>query len=210
MTDTLHVYAFGSLCRGDISPASDIDLLAAVTGGANELSRSMFSIYSHRKLARIWTEGNPFAWHLHLEAKLIFASDGDDFLLSLGRPQKYTEAKKDCARFLAVFQSAHESAKVGRASIVFDLSAAFLGLRNFSSCLLLGRGQADFSRNVALKIEDLAFPGDPTDYRTLEQARLLCTRGYGTLPSMNAIESAVKSLPLIEAWMANLFEGNFA
>jgi len=209
MTHALHIYAFGSLCRGEISPASDIDLLAAVTG-ANELSRSMFSIYSHRKLARIWAEGNPFSWHLHLEAKLIFASDGTDFLLRLGRPAKYTKAAEDCARFLTLFRAAHESAKRSRSCIIFDLSAAFLGLRNFSSCLLLGRDQADFSRNVALKINDLAFPGDPRDYKTLEQARLLCTRGYGALPSTDAIESAIKSLPFIEIWMTKLFEGSFA
>jgi predicted nucleotidyltransferase len=50
----LHIYAFGSLCRGDVSLGSDVDLLAAVSGGQNELSRTMFSIYSHERLREIW------------------------------------------------------------------------------------------------------------------------------------------------------------
>lgn len=204
MTDLLHVYAFGSICRGEISAGSDIDLLAVTTGPANELSRSQFSIYSHSKIARIWEDGNPFAWHLHLESRLIYSSDSRDFISTLGPPATYSRAREDCERFLALFSHARASANCDRASVVFDLSAAFLGLRNFSSCYLLGRGHPDFSRSVALTLMGKPLLVDIQSYRVLERARLLCTRGFGVPLSPNDILETLKVLPKLEEWMLQL------
>jgi Nucleotidyltransferase domain len=140
MSALLHIYAFGSLCRGEVLPGSDVDLLAVVTGARNKLSRSMFSIYSHDKIEFIWKQGNPFAWHLHLESALIFSGDKRDYLAALGAPSPYTMVRQDCERFLNIFKDAFSSARTDHTSIVFDLSAAFLGLRNFSTCFLLAQG----------------------------------------------------------------------
>ena len=76
----MHVYAFGSLCRGEIRPDSDIDLLAIVDGYDSRFDQNVFSIYSYTRLAELWNEGNPFGWHLFLESRLIFSADGSDFL----------------------------------------------------------------------------------------------------------------------------------
>src|SRR5262249_3267336 len=107
--NTLHIYVFGSICRGELSAGSDVELLAAVSGERNDLSRGMFSIYSHMRLRAIWEEGNPFAWHLHLEARLIHASDGHDFLAALGTPKRYTRYYRDCSRFLDLLRGANHS-----------------------------------------------------------------------------------------------------
>jgi Nucleotidyltransferase domain len=203
----LHIYAFGSLCRGEVSPESDVDLLAAVSGGSNELKRSVFSIYSHRRLAEIWDEGNPFAWHLHLEAMLIFSHDGNDFLKMLGAPSPYARRVADCSRFMHLFRQARLSAEADSASIIFDLSAAFLGVRNFSSCFILGRGGFDFSRNVALALMGASPPISMDDYCVLERARILCTRGYGQSLTTKEIRNAVCGLAKLEDWMVELIRG---
>lgn len=65
----MHIYAFGSICRGDVSPASDVDLLAIVDGYDERFSLDDYSIYSYDRIWEIWNEGNPFAWHLALESK---------------------------------------------------------------------------------------------------------------------------------------------
>ena len=195
MTGLLHIYAFGSICRGEIGPGSDIDLLAITTGGTNELSRSMFSIYSHSKIRRIWKEGNPFAWHLHLESTLIYGSDGNDFIGVLGSPEAYTKSREDCEQFLGIYRQAIASLCQDHASIIFDLSAAFLGLRNFCTCYLLGRGRPDFSRGAALNLMNDNPPVDVQAYRVLERARLLCTRGYGVALSGTDIAQTVNMLP---------------
>ncbi|WP_367115876.1 nucleotidyltransferase domain-containing protein [Hyphomicrobium sp.] len=209
MTNLLHIYAFGSVCRGEISPGSDIDLLAITAGGRNDLSRSMFSIYSHAKIEHIWQEGNPFAWHLHLESRLIYSGDDKDFIRALGPPAIYTKAREDCERFLAIFRQALASARCNHNSIVFDLSAAFLGLRNFSSCYMLGHGRPDFSRGVALTLMANGPPVDVQTYRILERARLLCTRGHGAALRKADIAQALQVLPRIEEWMLGLLKGTY-
>jgi predicted nucleotidyltransferase len=206
MTDLLHIYAFGSICRGDIAPGSDIDLLAIATSVTNELSRSMFSIYSHSKIRRIWKEGNPFAWHLHLESKLIHSSDKTDFINALGPPAAYTKAREDSERFFEIYRQAAASLRSDHASAIFDLSAAFLGLRNFSTCYLLGQGHPDFSRGAALNLMADKPPIDVQTYRILERARLLCTRGHGLALNSEDIAKAIDAFPRIEEWMLHFIE----
>ncbi|MCC0007705.1 MAG: nucleotidyltransferase domain-containing protein [Hyphomicrobiaceae bacterium] len=211
MTSLRHIYAFGSLCRGEVAEGSDVDLLAIVTGGTNELSRSMFSIYSHKKIERIWQEGNPFAWHLHLESRPIFCSDNIDFLAALGPPAAYRSAAADCQRFRQIYKDAQSSCQQDQASIIFDLSAAFLGLRNFSTCYLLGAGTHDFTRHSARRLMGDNLPLEAGAYRVLERARLLCTRGYGDAIDADSITNAITQLPLAEAWMDQLMrEANYA
>lgn len=208
MTDLLHIYAFGSICRGEISPGSDVDMLAITTGGTNELSRSIFSIYSHSKIQRIWVDGNPFAWHLHLESALVHSSDKINFISSLGSPAAYVKSHEDCGRFLAIYRQAMTSLKNDHASVIFDLSSAFLGLRNFCTCFLLGKGCPDFSRGVALKLM-VKKPGvDIQAYRILERARLLCTRGHGPPLSGTDIARTIDALPKLEEWMVGLLQGD--
>jgi DNA-directed RNA polymerase subunit N (RpoN/RPB10) len=203
----LHIYAFGSICRGEISAGSDVDLLAAVSGGQNDLDRCMFSIYSHLRLKEIWSEGNPFAWHLHHEARLIHASDGRNFLDDLGIPRRYCRRYQDCERFLQLLQQARSSVDRDHGSVIFDLSAAFLGLRNFASCYVLGNvGEHDFSRNVAVRLMGHNPPISVAAYKILERARLLCTRGYGELLASAEVDCGLGSLPALEAWMSLLLQ----
>ena len=84
----MHIYAFGSVCRGDVSPDSDVDLLAIVQGYDPRFSPDDYSIYSYERIRGIWAEGNPFAWHLSIESKLLYSPDGSDFLeaLEVGMP----------------------------------------------------------------------------------------------------------------------------
>lgn len=206
MTKLLHIYAFGSICRGEIAPGSDVDLLAVSSGGSNDLSRSMFSIYSHSKIRTIWREGNPFAWHLHIESRLIHSSDGADFISTLGSPATYAKAREDCKRFLTIYRQALVSLQHDRASAIFDLSAAFLGLRNFATCFLLGRGRSDFSRGAALNLICDMPHGDLSAYRVLERARLLCTRGHGDMLTRAEIDQTIKSLPNFEERMMGLMK----
>ncbi len=206
MTRLLHIYAFGSICRGEIDPGSDIDLLAISSGGSNDLSRSMFSIYSHSKITEIWKEGNPFAWHLHTESRLIFSSDGTDYISLCATPESYSMAQRDCSRFLRIFRRARLSIQSDRASDIFDLSAAFLGLRNFCTCYLLQHNILDFSRGVALNLIGDMQPRDVFAYRLLERARLLCTRGYGSMLTRTEIDEAIRVLPDFEGRMVDFMK----
>jgi hypothetical protein len=201
----VHIYAFGSICRGDVSPGSDVDLLALVDRFDARFSPESYSIYSYRRIEELWKEGNPFAWHLYLEARLLYSSNTTDVLRAYGRPEPYRRCIGDCEKFLNLFSEATGSAKGDSATRVFDLSTVFLSVRNIATCFSLGvLGRPNFSRHSALHLghQSLAIPTAP--YEILERSRLLCTRGYGDNLTSEEVDMACGVFPNVEEWMSKL------
>lgn len=199
-----HYYAFGSICRGELDEGSDIDLLACITGAKPPLDTSKFSVYTHDRLVKLWQEGNPFAWHLHLESRLLYSSDGGDFIADgLGAPSPYKQAHTDCEKFKRLFfESAAELSEEAN-SAVFHLSCIFLAARNFATCYSLGIGKPVFSRRSPLLIDQRLDINRDT-FNILARARILSTRGIGNTLSHDEIAEAIASLPAIAGWMDSL------
>lgn len=204
----MHIYAFGSVCRGDVLPDSDIDLLALVQGQDPRFNPEDYSIYSYDRITQIWAEGNPFAWHLALESRLLYSSDKFDFLASLGKPQPYGKARRDCEKFYALFRDASVSIASHDESEIFDLSMAFLAIRNFATCFSLGfLDKPDFSRNAAIQLGTYSLRLPKDVYRILERARILSTRAVGHIITDDERNIAVNQFPRIEEWMAAILTG---
>ena len=198
----MHIYAFGSVCRGDIFPTSDVDLLAVVDRYDDRFNPCDYSIYSYHRIKQIWEEGNPFAWHLASESRLLFASDQADFLKSLNEPARYRRAVQDCQKFFSLFVEAKHSIKTTSTTTTFDLSMVFLAVRNFATCFSLGfLAQPNFSRRSAIEIGRHSLSIERGAFEILERSRILCTRAIGS--PINAFEeaAAIEQFPHIEAWM---------
>ena len=199
----MHIYAFGSVCRGEIDTVSDIDLLALVDGFDKRFDPAKYSIYSYAKMRSLWSRGSPFALHLSIESRLLFASDGQDFLSALGEPQRYRAYVADCEKFLDAFKQAQQSLRDGASSRVFDLSTAFLSIRNISTCYALGvLGQPNFSRHAAIQLPNSPFPSDA--YRIMERARILATRAAGDDITEPEAGLVLDDLPKITSWMEGI------
>ena len=201
----MHIYVFGSICRGDVRQGSDIDLLALVDGYEARFDPDVFSVYSYGRVAELWSEGNPFAWHLFLESKLIFASDGSDFLNSLNSPVRYTACVQDCEKFYGVFCEAYDSITSRSASKVFELSTLFLSIRNIATCFSLGvTNNPDFSRNSARNLGKDRVPITNGPYTILERARILSTRGKGRPITDKEVAETLLELHTVKDWMKAL------
>lgn len=202
----MHIYAFGSLCRGEIDQRSDVDLLAVVGEGTDEfLSTKIFSIYSERRIKEIWKEGNPFAWHLATESRLIYSGSGMDFIKNLGQPAKYKNTAEDCGKFYELFVSSKDELASNADSFVFELSNIFLSIRNFATCFALGfLGVMEFSRRSALNIGAYKLQIEPMQFNILERARVLSTRGIGESLSMDELKLACDCVTEIQGWMDQL------
>jgi len=204
----MHIYVFGSLCRGDVTVGSDIDMLALVDGKDTRFDPNLFSIYSYKRLSELWALGNPFAWHLSLESRLVFASDDVDFINRLGMPSPYRNCVNDCAKFYSLFLEARESLMRDKRSMVFDLSTIFLSIRNLATCYSLGiSGRPDFSRHSAIRLPNgAAVQISPDAYATIERARILTIRGCGDPIQETDADRIVPELKIIERWMIDLVE----
>jgi len=203
----MHIYAFGSICRGEIYPNSDVDLLVIGGGAVAQYDPAIYSIYSYERIQDLWSEGNPFAWHLSLESRLLFSSDDQDFLQNLGKPAPYNHCARDCEKFFSLFRDARTSLTQSGASRIFDLSSIFLSIRNIATCFSLGVvQQPDFSRSSALRLGTKAVPLSLGSYQVLERARLLSTRGYGSIMTDDEIDAALRELDGVYDWMRELVE----
>lgn len=197
----MHIYAFGSICRGDISPDSDVDILALSEGHDTRLSSDRFSIYSYKRITELWQAGNAFAWHLSLESKLIYSEDGVDFIKDLGSPSAYTRAADDCARFSAILDDALACIKRGTPSLVFELSTVFLALRNIATCYSLATSSTPtFSRHSARRIGPRNAPVSNGIYDLLMRSRILSTRGIGEDVGDIDLESLIFELERCRDW----------
>jgi len=201
----MFIYAFGSTCRGEIEPTSDVDMLAIVEGIDDRFNPNDYSIYSYERIQELWNEGNPFAWHLYLESKLIFSSTKIDFLKSLGEPKAYTNGINDCHKFYDILLSAIKSLNDSSYSEVFDLSSVFLSIRNFATCFSLQiLDKPDFSRNSARRLGVYSLDVDKEIYKILQRSRILCTRSYGEIITSVEVERTKSCLIKIENWMIKL------
>lgn len=199
----MHFYAFGSICRGEVDKSSDVDLLACITGHNSDIDTEKYSVYQHDRLRDLWKEGNPFAWHLYLESRLLFSSDGIDFIGSLGVPAAYTAGVQDCEKFANLFSSAFDQLSKTRVNATFNLSCMFLGIRNLATCYSIWRGHPVFSRNSPLLV-DPPLSVDAVSFGVLTRARVLSTRGIGLALSDEEIILVLSVAPCIQAWIRQL------
>ncbi len=202
----MHIYLYGSVCRGDVVPTSDVDLLAVVEGGDARVDPAVFSVYAHSQLTQLWVRGNPFAWHLALESRLVFAEDGVDVIRELGRPARYRDWPTDGEKFRDVYLAAKNELARSCETTTFELSTVYLAVRNLAICFSLHLGSAPvFSRRSfeQLGIDSLRL--DARSVRILEDARILSTRGLGRPASEDDVLHVRSQLPKVDRWISHIF-----
>lgn len=194
----MHIYVFGSLCRGELDNKSDIDVLI-ISDEKFGPEYNKFSVYSYEKIRELWLDGNPFAWHLYLESKLVFSSEENDFLRELGEPSKYSNIRNDFYKFKEIYTNSLKSLEL-KFNRVFNLSCIFLAIRNISTCYSLYLGKAVFSRRSMLKINpSINIPMDVIE--TLEKCRILSTRGIGDDLNKFELENVISHIDSIDKWL---------
>lgn len=203
----MHIYAFGSLCRGEVDTDSDIDMLAITNSADPRFDPNVFSIYSYRRMQFLWEQGNPFAWHLSIEARIIYASDGIDYLAELGSPARYKTPKTDCLKFKQIYERSYESLGTDRCSHIFELSTIFLAVRNFATCFSLGITNTPiFSRHSAKMLDKNSLNISEASYLLLERSRILCTRASGAMIQYEELDTHLAEIGKISQWMTKLLQ----
>lgn len=175
----MDIYCFGSLARGEIDTLSDVDILIVDPLNRNEIDTN-YSVYSFSRLEEMWSQGNPFAWHLFLESRLLFSTHNLDTVKKLSMPKEYSSWESDSFKFETLFFTALNELKGETNSFVFELSNLFLAIRNFATCasfMLLDRPV--FSRRSYSLLGEFSLKLKEEVEDTLINSRILATRGKG-------------------------------
>lgn len=197
------IYVFGSICRGEISPTSDVDVLVLpFTDDRSKLPVS-WSIYAPELLREYYSQGRLFAWHLHLEAKCIFSPFERPFLNSLGAPAPYSTMRKDIDELEELLQEAIHELKNGTKSVVYELGIAYTAIRDLAmsaSWALLG--SPCFSSDAPYRLPNPCPLGFAT-YKQAKLARHSSTRGTEIEADLDQAVNEIICAPF-EQWVESL------
>jgi predicted nucleotidyltransferase len=199
------IYAFGSITRGEIDRNSDIDILVITESDELKEMNKYHSYYKKTTLSNLWEEGNPFAWHLYNEAKLIYTYNGIDYISKLGKPKKYSNLIDDLENLYNIFMDAKESLLSDNTSMIFDYSTVFLVIRNVATCFELGvNNKFCFQRDSAINISSNKLEIENELYQVLRDCRVLSTRGLGTYPETKSLHRLKDKMNSIENWILQI------
>lgn len=198
------IYIFGSVARGEVSSTSDVDVLVIPRGpGPQESYPAAWSVYSTTTVESYYRQGRLFAWHLHLEAKCVFAPGGANFLDSIGPPAPYTTYREDISDLEAIMGEALAQIRNGTNSLIYELGLVHTAIRDIAmSASWRMLAAPNFSREVPFMLP-LACPLSKDVYQAAMLARHNSTRGAEVRIDAEAAAKAVLAAPLIR-WVDNI------
>lgn len=197
------IYLFGSICRGETCPTSDVDVLVLPFTDDRSSFPTNWSIYAPELIREYFIKGRLFAWHLHLEAKCIFTPHATPFLNALGAPTPYTTMYKDIDELESLLQEAIQELANGTSNIVYELGIVYTAIRDLAmsaSWKLLGA--PCFSSNAPYKLPNPC----PLKFATYEQVKLArhsSTRGIGIGSDLDQTVNEIVHAPF-KKWVESL------
>jgi predicted nucleotidyltransferase len=201
-----NIYVFGSVVRGEIDEYSDVDLLLITDEIIKNIDSNKYSIYTPYRIKEMYDEGNPFAWHLFTESKIIHTND-INYLESLGKPNDYKNCYNDLIKFKNLFHESFKSLSEDNLSLIFDLAMIFLSIRNFATCYSLSQYEKPiFSRNSFEKLHDYPLILDKKVKELLMMSRISSTRGINYHIDKNELNIFINESKKIEIWFNKIIK----
>ena len=199
------IYVFGSICRGESTPTSDVDVLVVPFEADGSQFPQSWSVYSPELLTEYFKAGRLFAWHLHLEAKCVYSPRSESFLANLGAPAPYSTIVDDIDDLDALLNEALAELASGTENVIYELGIVYTAIRDLAmsaSWSLLG--SPCFSADVPYRLPlDPPLPRDVYDQTMV--ARHASTRGSQLNFDPTSPAKFITNTPL-ENWVASLRE----
>jgi hypothetical protein len=197
------IYIFGSICRGELCPTSDVDVLVLPFAKDRSNFPISWSIYSPELLREYFSQGRLFAWHLHLEAKCVFSLHQTPYLTALGTPAPYSTMNRDIDELEELLHEAIYELANGTNSVVYELGIAYTAIRDIAmsaSWSLLGA--PCFSSDAPFRLPNPC-PIEFTTYKQAKLARHSSTRGTEIETDLGQVVSEIIRAPF-EQWIDSL------
>lgn len=199
------IYIFGSVCRGDSKPTSDVDVLVVPFEVDSSQFPSEWSVYSPELLSEYFKNGRLFAWHLHLEARCVFSPHEEPFLKSLGRPAPYSTIADDIDDLAELLKEALNELDAGTNNVIYELGIVYTAIRDLAmsaSWSLLDN--PCFAADAPFRLP-ITSPLPRSVYDQTMMARHASTRGTVLNFDPENTARAIVKAPL-ESWVASLRE----
>ena len=206
---------FGSVARGDDDELSDLDLLALVKTGAGPVSleevcatlpadlageTATVSWYGIERLVEMYRSGELFAWHIHLDGKVLHNPVGA--VATLGVPAPYRRALDDVDSFLSIAADLPSQLERAGCNAIYEFGVLYVCLRNVAMSASAHLSvQPDFTRQSPYRLGDgPPCPVPESEYRMSMLCRLASQRGL-RLPSEISPSRVMDYHDVVFPWM---------
>ena len=197
------IYVFGSICRGESCPTSDVDVLVLPFNDDRSNFPTSWSIYAPELVREYFTQGRLFAWHLHLEAKCLFSPYEIPFLSVLGSPAPYTTMSKDIDELEELLQETIHELESGTRNVVYELGITYTAIRDLAmSASWAWLGAPCFSSNAPYQLPKPC-PLKIATYKQAMLARHSSTRGTEIGTDLDRAVDEIIRAPFAQ-WIASL------
>lgn len=171
------IYVFGSICRGEATPTSDVDILVIPFADNRSNYPHEWSVYTPEVIEEYFHKGRLFAWHLYLEAKCVHCYGDQPFVGSLGPPAPYSAIADDIDDLEALLKESLSELKAGTRNVVYELGIVHTAIRDIAMCASWAiLEQPCFSADAPYRLP-IECPLEPSIYRQMMLARHSSTRG---------------------------------
>nr|WP_299245450.1 nucleotidyltransferase domain-containing protein [uncultured Halomonas sp.] len=199
------IYVFGSICRGETTPTSDVDILVVPFAKNWAQYPHDWSVYSPEVIEEYFKKGRLFAWHLHLEAKCVHCYGDQPFLASVGPPAPYSTIADDINDLEALLKESLKELTAGTSNVVYELGIAHTAIRDIAMCASWAMlAQPCFSADSPYRLP-IECPLEYSIYRQIMLARHSSTRGVKFDFDPSYAVRAVTETPLAK-WVNSLRE----
>ncbi len=197
-------HSYGSVCRGEPDPGSDVDILVISDRRDRADLPSSWSCYSRRRLRTLFTRGTLFAWHLYLESVPLWPRCAG-YLKKIGPPSPYAAAAREIADLHRILRGAAKELADGTSSPVYEFGLLSLACRDTAMAAFPAlQGRFDFSRYAPLHLKTAAFPLSKKQFDYLLACRRATTRGCDLRRQPKLERQVLARLERLEAWCADL------
>lgn len=199
------IYVFGSTCRGEVTPTSDVDVLVVPFSKNRSQYPHEWSVYTPEVIKEYFKKGRLFAWHLYLEAKCVHCYGDQPFLSSLGPPAPYSTITDDIDDLEVLLKESLNELKNGTKNVVYELGIAHTAIRDIAMCASWAMlEQPCFSADAPYRLP-VECPLEHSIYRLIMLARHSSTRGVKIDFDPTYTVRAVTETPLTK-WVDSLRE----
>ncbi|MCK4206221.1 nucleotidyltransferase domain-containing protein [Brucella pituitosa] len=184
----LNISLFGSRSRNDFDRNSDLDILVVVANETGKTSpdevvdfiwsefgkNPSLSWYGERKIRALFSSGDLFAWHLHLEARTLA---GTSLGSLIGVPSDYRSALSDIGDLQRIASHVGEKVIACSANAVFEMGILYVCARNIAMAASWRLSSPpSFGRYSPYHLP-IEFPMARSTYETMLMCRMASQRG---------------------------------
>lgn len=199
------IYVFGSTCRGEVTPTSDVDVLVVPFSRNRSQYPHEWSVYTPEVIKEYFNKGRLFAWHLYLEAKCVHCYGDQPFLSSLGPPAPYSTITDDIDDLEVLLKESLNELTNGTSNVVYELGIAHTAIRDIAMCASWAMlEQPCFSADAPYRLP-VECPLEYSIYSLIMLARHSSTRGIKIDFDPTYAVRAITEAPLTK-WVDSLRE----